>query len=140
MSDQELVEQTIEMLSHLLGELEAKAFEQEGFSELSLRQMLYLDAVTRMENPTFSDLAKKLNVSKPSVTAIVKKLIRMGYVKKEQSAEDKRVFHIELTSKGKKFDEIHGDVHRLLANRITENLDELELKQMVGILRKILEG
>ena len=140
MTGQKLVEQTIEMLSHLLGELEAEAFEQEGFSDLSMRQMLYLETITQLKAPSFGDLAEKLNVSKPSVTTIVQKLIRMGYVKKVQSAEDRRVFRIVLTPKGESFDEIHGDVHRLLANRITKNLNEEELKQMTILLKKVMDG
>ena len=89
MNTHQILEQAIAMISRMMGELEAEAFEQEGFSDLSMRQMIYLDAITQLKRPTFSELADKLAITKPSVTAIVKKLTEMGYVKKVQSNVEK---------------------------------------------------
>ena len=140
MSEQQIVEQAIAMISRLMGELEAEAFEQEGFSDLSMRQMLYLETIAQMENPTFSEVAEKLAVTKPSVTAIIKKLIRMGYVQKVQSLDDLRVYHIVLTQKGELFTEMHDHTHQLLATRLTKNLDESEIRQMAVLLQKVMQG
>ena len=82
MMNQLSLEQTIEMITRLMGTLEAEAFAQEEFSELSMRQLLYLETITQLGSPTFSELAQKLEVTKPSVTALVQRLIKMGYVKK----------------------------------------------------------
>jgi DNA-binding MarR family transcriptional regulator len=138
MSDPEVVEKAIAMISRLMGDLEAEAFEQEGFSDLSMRQMLYLETISQMKNPTFSDLANKLSVTKPSVTAIIKKLIKMGYVNKVQSKEDLRVYHILLAPKGEKFTEIHDKTHRLLAGKLTQNLNPKEIHHMAVLLKKAL--
>ena len=138
MNDREVLQQAIALISRLMGEMEAEAFEQEGFSNLSMRQLLYLETIAQMERPTFSELANQLDVTKPSVTALVKKLMKMGYVKKVQSQEDLRVYHIVLTAKGKQFTEMHDQTHRLLAERLTQNLNEQEIHQMAVMLKKVI--
>ena len=45
MNDKEILKQAIALISRLMGEMEAEAFEQEGFSNLSMRQLLYLETV-----------------------------------------------------------------------------------------------
>ena len=140
MNDKEIVEQVIALISRLMGEMEAEAFEQEGFSNLSMRQLLYLETIAHMGRPTFSELADQLDVTKPSVTALVKKLIKMGYVKKVQSQEDLRVYHIVLTAKGEQFTEMHNQTHRLLAERLTQNLNDQEIHQMAVMLKKEIMG
>ena len=140
MNDKEILEKAIALISRLMGEMEAEAFEQEGFSNLSMRQLLYLETIAQMERPTFSELADQLDVTKPSVTALVKKLIKMGYVKKIQSQEDLRVYHIVLTAKGEQFTEMHDRTHRLLAERLTQNLNEQEIHQIAVMLEKVIEA
>lgn len=127
----------MEMISQLMGELESKAFEQEGFSEITMRQMLYLETIDRLEKPTFGDLADHLQVTPPSVSGIIKKLVRLGYVYKEKSPEDGRVYYLLLTEKGKRFNQLHGEVHQILAQRIIQNLTPQEIDELADLLAKI---
>ena len=138
MNNQQIIEQAIEMISRLMAELEAQVFAQEGFSDLTMRQLLYLETIAQLDRPTFSQLAQELTVTKPSVTAIIQKLNRMGYVTKVQSHEDRRVHHIMLTTKGEQINEMHEKTHKLLAERLTENLSEDEVQQLTSLLQKIM--
>ena len=132
------LEQAVEVITRVMGTLEAEAFNQEGFSDLSMRQLLYLETIARMERPTFSELAENLGVTKPSVTAIVQKLTRLGYVEKVQSQEDRRVYHIALRERGQQFTEMHHNVHKLVAQRLMERLDDAEVQQLVGLFQKVI--
>jgi DNA-binding MarR family transcriptional regulator len=114
--------------------------EQGGFSDLSMRQLLYLEAIALMEHPTFSELAEQLAVTRPSVSAIVQKLIKLGYVTKVRSTEDGRVYHVDLTSKGEQLSELHDHTHRMLAQRLTQNLSQIEIQQMAALVQKVLSG
>ena len=140
MTEQLSLEQIVAMISQLLGNYEAQAFEQSGFSELSVRQWLYLETIAKLGQPTFSELAEKLEVTKPSVTTLVAKLIRMGYVKKLQSNQDRRVYHIVLDAKGEQFTEMHANLHRLIAQHLTANLSATETQQLSALLQKIVLG
>lgn len=137
MDKKTVVLDTVEMISQLMGELESKAFEQEGFYDITMNQMLYLETIARLKQPTFGDIADQLDVTRPSVSTIIKKLIHSGYVNKEQSSDDGRVFYLHLTEKGLRFNELHSEVHQILAQRITENLNANEIEALSDLLTKI---
>jgi DNA-binding MarR family transcriptional regulator len=134
-----LLEKVIETASVILTEMEMRAFHDERFSELSVRQMLYLNTIIRMGHPTFSELAKELNVSKPSVTANVTTLIRKGYVQKVQDHEDLRTYHIVLTHKAEEFNDLHQNIHKELARHLAKQLDSEEIDQLSRLLSKALQ-
>ena len=138
MKEQAVIEQAIELISQLMGQMESEAFDQQGFSDLSLRQLLYLETIAQMDRPTSSELAAKLGVSKPSVSVITQKLIKMGYIGKTQSEVDRRVYRITLTARGEKLNEMHQNVHKMLAARLTENLNEREIAQMAQLVGKVV--
>lgn len=133
------LEPVIEIISLLIARMEAQAVGQDQFAELSMRQVYYLETILRMESPTFGEVAQKLEVTKPSVTAIVEKLIQKGYVKKIQSEEDRRTFHILPTTKAAEFSELHQATHRQMAQLLTQNLNETEIQQLAGLLQKVLQ-
>jgi len=129
--------ETVEMISQLMGELESKAFEQEGYSDITMNQMHYLDTIADLGEPTFGDLAENLGITRPSVSTIVKKLIKTGYLTKSKSKIDGRVYFLLLTEKGIRFNELHNEVHQILARRITENLNQDEIEKLAALLVKI---
>jgi len=43
-----------------------------------MKQILYLDTIAGLGKPTSSELAKRFEISKPSMTALVGKLIQKG--------------------------------------------------------------
>lgn len=131
--------EAIDLFARLISAFEAKAVHDTELMALSVRQLLYLEMVTQMAGgPTFSDLAERLGVSRPSVTAIVGKLIQKGLLQKEQSREDKRVYHIIPTKKGKELAELHTGHHRRIAHHFMQVLDEREIAELVQLLRKVL--
>jgi len=137
MDDKSIVLETVEMISQLMGELESKAFEQEGFSDITMNQMHYLETIAMLSNPTSGDLADSLSVTRPSVSAIVKKLIETGYLTKTKSKIDGRVYYLYLTDKGLRFNELHSEIHQILARRIIENLNQDEIEVLAGLLGKL---
>ena len=138
MIEKETVLNTVEMISQLMGELESKAFELEGFADVTMTQMHYLETIARLGEPRFGDLADALEITRPSVSAIVKKLISAGYLGKTQSREDGRVYFLHLTEKGTRFNKLHSEVHQILARRITENLSPQEIRALSVLLEKII--
>jgi DNA-binding MarR family transcriptional regulator len=134
------LEKAFDTASTILAEMEVRAFQDARFSELSVRQMLYLNTIIRMGHPTFSDLAKELEVSKPSVTANVSTLIRKGYVRKVQDHEDLRAYHIVLTPKAEEFNDFHQNIHKDLVHHMAAQLDPGEIDHLAELLSKALQG
>jgi DNA-binding MarR family transcriptional regulator len=134
------LEPIIDIISILIAKMEGQAIGQDQFAELSMRQVYYLETILRMESPTFGDVAHKLEVTKPSVTAIVEKLIQKGFVKKVQSEQDRRTYHIVPTAKAAEFSRQHEKTHGQMAQLFTQNLNEVELQQLAGLLQKVIEN
>jgi DNA-binding MarR family transcriptional regulator len=129
----------IEILTHRIEEYERRIIEKSDLSNLSTRQLYYLDEIYHLRQPTLTELAEKIDVSKPSATALVYKLERSGYVMKNPSKDDKRSFHILLTEKGKKLATLHDRIHYRFAEMIESSLSDEETHQLLNILRKIIE-
>ncbi len=139
MQKRETLEQIIAVLTRTFAELESHALQESEFSDLSMKQIVYLDTIAGMENPTPSDLAKRLSISKPSVTALVGKLIQKGYIEKAASQEDMRSFFILLTEKGKAIHEAHANIHRRIARHFSDTLNETEIYQLAALLHKAMK-
>lgn len=106
--------------------------------EMTFKQFVYLDAIIKMNNPTYGDLAKKFRVTKPAVTATVNKLINLGYLERVQSNEDRRVFHIIISSKGNRMLALEDSVATDYTKHIEQCLTIHEAEQYIAIAEKIL--
>lgn len=136
---QDSLEKAVDHFAQMVSQFEAMAVHETELMSLSVRQMLYLEAVAQVGQPTFSELAGRLGVSKPSVTAIIGKLIQMGILEKVQSGEDRRVFFINLTEKGHQLAELHTNHHRRIARHFMQVLNEGEVAQLLQLLQKIIQ-
>jgi len=128
----------IEIITKLIGDLEAefiKKYQEEGFTA---RQIIYIDTINMLGNPNLGEIAKALKLSKPSVTAIVDKLESKGYIEKFQSDEDRRSFHVHLSTKGKNLVKMHAQTHNKIVDMLQDNLDSRDLKNLVTILNKVV--
>lgn len=94
-----------------------------------------LYALFQKQRMSMAELAGKIGKDKSTVTALVKKLENMGYVRKERSAEDTRIFYVTLTVKGESlkpvFDEISDDIIKKFYKGISES-DKNELLRILG--------
>ncbi len=107
--------------------------------KLSSTQIHYLDLIRHEGNPPLSLLARKLKVTKPSVTNHVDKLEKLGYIMKVQSEADKRVQFLHLTKKGKEISDLHEQFHDIFAEKLAAGLDGKEREKLAAILKKILD-
>ena len=88
----------INTLDISLKKLQREVGDNSGFAKLTIHQLQYIDAIGALGQPTITQVAGKLHITKASVTNGINKLIRLGYVTKNQSSQDKRVYHVSLTA------------------------------------------
>lgn len=81
-------------------------------------------------------LAGLLGVSKPMITANLTSLSAKGYITKEQSLEDKRVYHILLTPKGKKLAETAKKDTNAQLLGLVEAMGEEKFDQLVRLTQE----
>ena len=122
-----LWKESIENIDDILSETDKSKF--------NIIDYYYLTSIHYMHSPNFGDIAEQLNLTKPAVSAMVKRLEKIDFVCKKQSSQDKRIFHLELTSKGKQI--IEGDNN--LYMKLTSLIDQLSSKEQLeqlGVLMK----
>lgn len=130
----------IEKITHLIGDIEVEFITSLGDAGLTARQLDYLEAINRLGHPNFSELARELGLSKPSVTAIIDKFMAHGYVERVKSYEDRRTTHIHLTKTGKKIVAMHEQAHANIADFFSRSLNRKDLDDLVSILNKVISG
>lgn len=84
------------------------------------------------EKLTMGQIAKKIGKDKSTVTPLIEKLLKLGYIKKLRSEDDKRITYIVLTKKGKlletKFNAISTQVYETAYKNFSQEEKELFLK------------
>ena len=139
MEIEKLLFEIIDFISNSTKENKEAVLSEDEFSKLTIKQYFYLDLISRLKEPTFTDLAEALKITKPSVSAIVNKLIDKGYIHKEQSEDDQRSYNLHLTDKGKTIIEAENKIYRAFSLHIRTTLNEAEQEQFVHIMKKILK-
>jgi DNA-binding MarR family transcriptional regulator len=109
-----------------------------NISELSLKQIQYLKKFDRPKYVTISQLAAELGLSKPTVTEMVKKFIRLDYIQKEQCTRDARVYYLFLTEKGRMIARLEEIANEQFIKRVKNSLDEDDINLLIEILLKVI--
>lgn len=106
-------------------------------SNLTDCQKNYLQIIDKNEPLTSGEFAKLICVSKPTVSQLINRFIKSGYVIKESCPTDKRVCYIRMTDKGRQIARIEEHVKIEVVQYIQTNLTEQELNQLIEILEKL---
>lgn len=88
---------------------------------------------------TMKDIANRIHRTKPTVTVLVDKLEKLGYLKREPSDEDNRCTYIVLTQKGEDFKVIFEKISEELNEMLYKNLSQEESELIEKLLRKVLK-
>ena len=96
--------------------------------DLSINEMHMLEAVGKGKDRrrTISELAEELNITLPSVTVAINKLMKKGYAEKVRGEEDGRIVYVSLTRMGKKIDSVHRYFHESMVRSIIRDMTEEE--------------
>ena len=86
---------------------------------------------------TMKDIANCIHRTKPTVTVLVDKLEKLGYLKREASDKDNRSTNIVLTQKGEDFKTTFKKISNDLNKMLNKNLSENEVKLLEELLRKV---
>jgi len=92
------------------------------------------------EELSMKEIANRIGKDKSTVTALINKLVSLGYIKKEKSKKDNRVVLIKLTEKGleleKKFNYISSQVY----DTAYKNFSEEEKETFMNLMRKLSQN
>jgi DNA-binding MarR family transcriptional regulator len=83
-----------------------------------------------------TDLSSALRVSPPTVSQIIRKLSREGYIERQHSEQDRRSVLLSVTEEGDSLcDRLHGRLFERIS-KLTEHLGEEDSLKMAELLMK----
>jgi DNA-binding MarR family transcriptional regulator len=86
------------------------------------------------------ELANKIDRDKSTITALVKKLVAMGYVETARDESDSRVTLVTLTKKGRQLKPAFDEISNILLERTYGNCSSREKEVIVSGLEKLLRN
>jgi DNA-binding MarR family transcriptional regulator len=133
-------EHLCELFENLLkakNECSCSIFSECGLSDMTIKQIAYLKVIDEQSDVTFSRLAEITKNSKPTITEMVNKFVRMECVYREPCRDDGRILYIRLTDKGKMIAQAEQTALLRVIERMINSLDEDELDLLIGVLQKV---
>lgn len=133
-------EHLFRVLDHLLrirNECSCSVFSECGLSDMTVKQIAYLRIIDTEGDVTFSRLAEVTKNSKPTITEMVNKCVRMDCAYRERCPDDGRIQYIRLTEKGRAIAQAEQISLRRVIGRMMASLDEHEQELLVELLEKV---
>ncbi len=120
-------------------QVEEKNLKHAGQGDLSIAEFHTLECIGRGEDNrrTVGEIAEALDVTVPTVTVCVNKLVKKGYVTKTKSERDARVAIIELTPAGQKMNRLHRFFHEQMVLSISHEFTDEEMEYLLRCIRKL---
>ncbi len=94
-------------------------------------------ALFQNEALTMKELAEMIDRDKSTVTGLVEKLMKLGFIEKTPDGRDGRVFNIRLASKGKELKPQLMAISEALVRKVTKGLNPDEQKQLEQLLARV---
>ncbi|MTI20319.1 MarR family transcriptional regulator [Fulvivirga sp. RKSG066] len=112
--------------------LESKRIQKEF--GLSIPQLLALNYLNQCDDYkcTHSELAKYLNLNSSTLTGIITRLVKKGWVAKIPNQKDRRVTYITLTAEGMK---LLKNAPQLMHQRLSQKLEKLSQEKLEELER-----
>ncbi len=134
---------TMESLAASMRQSMREFNKENGDAELfniSVTQLHYLHAIKQLQGPTYSRLAEKFGVQKPTVTEIVNRLIKRRLVYKQQCRGDLRSSHLFLDENGHRLLEMERQGYCQFARKMGTMLTVQEKQLLTELLKKVETG
>lgn len=125
-------------IRRLANDLIIKELEKRGISGLSTSHGDILALLANGDRIPMSEISRRIDRKKNTVTVLVNKLIRLGYVHKQKSPSDSRVTLIFLTEKGRRLMPDFWEISNLLLEKTYTGFSSAEQSELVRLLTRVI--
>ena len=105
--------------------------------DLTKEQMVVLKKLHEQDGLSQNALAFLVLRNKSSLTRLLSKMEKKGYITRKQSKEDKRINHVFLSDIGKEVFNKSKPVIKQLIETMEQDISNLEKQQIIKTLKKI---
>ena len=107
--------------------VEEKELCKSTVSDLTIKELHAVDAISMYDHQTVSQVAKKLHLTPGTMTAMTDRLIKKGYVERKRDEADRRIIRLYLTNKGRVLYRAHRAFHNMMVKSFLKGMDAEEL-------------
>jgi DNA-binding MarR family transcriptional regulator len=122
------------------GRIFNKLLKKDQIEEINSAQGRILFVLWEKDNIPISELSKKTQLEKSTLTSMLDKLENDGFIIRLPSKEDRRKILIQRTEKDKQFQEKYLAISDEMNNLFYKNFSELEIDLFEKSLQKILDN
>lgn len=97
-----------------------------------------IDYIYRNDKSTGKQIAKSFNISPPAISRQLKFLIQNRLIEQNQSTDDRRVFYLSVTEKGKFIIDNSENFRERVAKTVSQSLSPDELQTLTALLLKMM--
>jgi DNA-binding MarR family transcriptional regulator len=113
---------------------------ESAHSDLTLRQLAILTAISRQEDLSQTDLVNITGIDRSTVAGIVSRLIRKGLLERKRSPVDGRAYCVRLSKRGAKAIAGADRLYTRVEKKLLASVSAAEATQFLSTLRNILSA
>ncbi|HHX00577.1 MAG TPA: MarR family transcriptional regulator [Acholeplasmataceae bacterium] len=125
----------VEIFNHILA-IEEEELKKSGLN-LSMNEVHTLEAIANSDEPTMSNIAKKMRITTGTLTTNINRLVNKKYVTRHVDPNDRRRVFLELTDSSrevlKQHDKFHDEMIESLFQDLPIEEDEVLMKSLENI-------
>ncbi|NBI05999.1 MarR family winged helix-turn-helix transcriptional regulator [Senegalia massiliensis] len=117
---------------------------EDEFKEMNLTgpQGMLIGILSKYEEMKISDISQKMGLSNSTVSGIVDRMEKQGYIERIRSKEDRRVVHVKITPSFKEksknhFSKVENKIDDIIKNGTKEEIEKIY--EGLETLKKVLD-
>ncbi len=130
----------IAKIHQLSNRIFTKKLKEYGLDELNSAQGRIMFVLWREDNISIHELSKKTQLSKSTLTSMLDRLEKAGFIKRVHSSKDRREIIIKLTEKNISLQDKYVDVSKEMTKLFYNKLSEVEIDEFENYLKRILDN
>jgi DNA-binding MarR family transcriptional regulator len=107
---------------------------QDREANLTTVETFCVETIMALGRPTVNEFATFMRISPPNAAYKVTSLVKKGYIRKVQSSEDRREFHLEVTQKYIDYYNISSTYTEEVMDRIARRFPPEDLEKLEEML------
>lgn len=120
-------------------QLEKKELAASRFNDLNIKDLHIIYMIAVNKNLTITEIAKKLCLTKATMTSTIDKLEELDYVSRERNHKDRRIINIILTKKGRLLYRLYDKLHKEYMENLFSKLSSSELYKLNSKMHSFMQ-
>lgn len=134
------LEEILSIILHSSELLEEEMKQDSELKNLTTRQLVCIELINKMVNPSLSELALEMKITKASISVMLNRLEKNNYIYKIGSDSDRRSAHVHLTVQGEKAASLHAALHQRISELLTKDMTDSEKAILIVLLNKSINS